>query len=159
MCSIPNTTIILLSIVRTDIDIFRFFVFSYFLFSLKVYLASILFSFMQYWANNTPEKTSFFSTIALACCCFRRIDFLQDWPLRIYWNSLTSFAQVCLLCVCVRYWFHTQASFDKWNLFLPYTFWEDYIITHHPIQPSCSWSGKSEILIVPKLFPVHHTYV
>ena len=114
MCSIPNTTIILLSIVRTDIDIFRLFVFSYFLFSLKVYWASILFSFMQYWANNAPEKTSFFSTIA--CCCFRRIDFLQDWPLRIYWNSLTSFAQVCLLCLCallVPY----SSKFDKWSLF------------------------------------------
>ena len=52
----------------TDIDIFRFFcILSCFLFSLKVHWASILFSFMQYWANNTPEKTSFFQLLPLPC--------------------------------------------------------------------------------------------
>ena len=157
MCSIPNTTIILLSIVRTDIDIFRFFVFSYFLFSLKVYLASILFSFMQYWANNrAPEKTSFFSTIALLLpsneLIFYRIDPLGFIGIRL------PVLRKSVCCVCVRYWFHTQASLISGAFFTLYI-WEDYIITHHPIQPSCSWSGKSEILIVPKLFPVHHTYV
>ena len=149
MCSIPNTTIILLSIVRTDIDIFRFFVFSYFLFSLKVYLASILFSFMQYWANNrAPEKTSFFSTIALLLpsneLIFYRIDPLGFIGIRLPVLRKS----VCCVFVCVIGFILKQV----WRVepFFTLYIWEDYIITHHPIQSSCSWSGKCEILMVPK---------
>ena len=148
MCSIPNATILLLSIVITDIDISRFFVFSYFLFSLKVYWASILFSFMQYWANNrAPEKTSFFSTIALLLpsneLIFYRIDPLGFIGIRLPVLRKS----VCCVFVCVIGSILKQV----WQVepFFTLYIWEDYIITHHPIQPSCSWSGKSEILIVP----------
>ena len=91
----------------TDIDIFRFFVFSYFLFSLKVYLASILFSFMQYWATNNIHswKNKFFFQLLPAASV--ELIFYRIGPLGFIGIRLPVLRKsVC--CVC--YWFHTEAG-------------------------------------------------